>query len=429
MKRKLKLLMLALLLLTWVSTVNSVLGAPEKYKNYMENAEGYYEKELYADALDSYEMALKYNPESIDARIGIAQIYLNMGDSSKYINQCELICEKDTENEEAVAMIMEYYLEKNNIKAAVQKIVQMYRDNPQNKTIEDYYLKLRGSYSEKYCAFDYLSTIVDGYASYCADGKYGIIDRNGEVIVKNTTDMSSIFYGDSEMAAIIENGKACYIDKDGYKVRVPDENYTYLGIVSASRILACLNGKYGYVNKDMEPQTEFEWEDATAIVSKLGAVKKDDKWAIVNNRIEPLTDFIYEDIIYDENRVCSINGLIWGMREGRYCLINSEGEEITKNIYDDVKPFLSDEPTAVKQGLKWGFINKNGEIVIDFQYNDALSFRNGMAPVEMDRWGYIDLDGQFVIEETFDAATPFDESGAATVKIGNFWTIISLYAF
>lgn len=429
MKKKLKAGMFVLLVLAWVSTVNSVIYAPVNYAKYMESARKNYEKELYADSLEDFQKALQYTPDSIEAQLGIAQIYLDMDDRSKYVKQCELICDKDAGNEEIVSMLMEYYIDNNKIKEAAQKIVKMYENNSDNKAVEKYYYKLRGSYEQKYCAYDYISTIVDGYASYASDGAYGIINRNGEVVVKNTVDMSGIFYDKSDMAPMVMDGKAYYVDEDGYKVKVPDEEYSYLGILSSSKIVACLNGKYGYVNKDMEAVTEFEWDDATAIVNKLGAVKKNGKWSIINNKIEQVTDYIYEDIIYDENRICSNNGLIWGMRDGKYCLINSDGEEITGNIFDDARPFLSDEPAAVKKGLKWGFIDENGEIVIDYVYNDALSFRNGMAPAAGDMWGYIDLDGQFVIEETFRAATPFDEGGNAAVKIEDFWTIINLYAF
>lgn len=429
MKKKVRILMIIMLLLAWLTTVDTVVSTPVNYKNCMAKADADYGKELYGAALENYQKALEYMPESVDAQIGTAKVYFATGENRKYIETCEKICECNSDNEQIVEMLMEYYLERNKVEEAVQKIVKMHQDNPDNKMVEKYYQKLRGSYEEKYCAFDYISTIIDGYASYGSEGKYGIITKDGEIVVPNIGSTSGIFYNGSNTALIVEDGKAYYVNKKGFKECIPDEDYSYLGIAAGNKILANYKGKYGYLNRDMIPQSEFQWEDATAIVDKAGAVKMNGKWAIINQKLELVTDYIYEDVIYDENRICSNGGLIWAMREGKYCLVNKDGEEITQNIYDDAKPFLTKEPTAVKKGLKWGFINSEGELVIDCKYNDAKPFRNGLAPVKLDLWGYIDREDQVVIEENFREATPFDEKKNAAVKIEDYWTIIRLYAF
>src|SRR5207249_10656305 len=46
---------------------------------------------------------------------------------------------------------------------------------------------------------------------------------------------------------------------------------------------------------------------------------------------------------------------------------------------------------AVRLGQRWGFIDKNGDFVINPQYHEAGGFGNGLAPVKSaDRWGFID---------------------------------------
>jgi hypothetical protein len=53
-------------------------------------------------------------------------------------------------------------------------------------------------------------------------------------------------------------------------------------------------------------------------------------------------------------------------------------------------------------GSKWGFIDKTGHVVIDFRYEDAWDFRDGMAPVRTGgQWGYIDESGSAVIPPQF----------------------------
>ncbi|MCS7150786.1 MAG: WG repeat-containing protein [Endomicrobia bacterium] len=44
---------------------------------------------------------------------------------------------------------------------------------------------------------------------------------------------------------------------------------------------------------------------------------------------------------------------------------------------------------------KWGFCDKNGNIVIDCKYDYADYFSEGLARVKLgDKWGYIDKSGK-----------------------------------
>jgi len=54
----------------------------------------------------------------------------------------------------------------------------------------------------------------------------------------------------------------------------------------------------------------------------------------------------------------------------------------------------------VKEGGKWGYVNREGEVAIEANYDQAGAFRKGLAVVEMGEgfpvrgWGYIDRRGE-----------------------------------
>lgn len=69
---------------------------------------------------------------------------------------------------------------------------------------------------------------------------------------------------------------------------------------------------------------------------------------------------------------------------------------------------------------KWGYIDKNGKMVIKPEYDKAERFSEGLAAVAINgKWGYIDKLGKFVLEPRFNEAMAFNE-GLAFVKIGGY---------
>jgi hypothetical protein len=75
---------------------------------------------------------------------------------------------------------------------------------------------------------------------------------------------------------------------------------------------------------------------------------------------------------------------------------------------------------------RMGFINKKGEITIDFQYYSVSEFRDGLAIAQKGRdykEGYIDVTGKFVIEPLFDEAFLFSD-GLAKVRTSKKWKYI-----
>ena len=63
----------------------------------------------------------------------------------------------------------------------------------------------------------------------------------------------------------------------------------------------------------------------------------------------------------------------------------------------------------VKIDGKWGFINENGDIIIEPKFDEALSFtENGLAAACLNnKCGFINENGDFVIEPKFDEAGSF----------------------
>jgi hypothetical protein len=90
------------------------------------------------------------------------------------------------------------------------------------------------------------------------------------------------------------------------------------------------------------------------------------------------------------------------------------------NPPEDSTPFVQDPSMLypAKSQKKCGFIDRNGNIIIDLIYKDAGNFSEGLAPVKTadNKWGYIDTTGKMLIEPRFKYVRDFSE-GLAPVSI------------
>ncbi len=72
----------------------------------------------------------------------------------------------------------------------------------------------------------------------------------------------------------------------------------------------------------------------------------------------------------------------------------------------------------------WGYIDKEGNYVVEPKYHDAWNFHEGLAVVKVE-WarGYIDREGNYVIEPKYQYAGPFRD-GKACVMLDDVWEYI-----
>jgi len=228
------------------------------------------------------------------------------------------------------------------------------------------------------------------------NGKYGFMNKLGEVIIKPQFRIAKDFSEGLAMVCVKRKGHFLwgYIDKTGEMVIEPQFTNRQVGNGSNfSENLACvmLDGKYGYIDKTgkmvIEPQ--FELFDAAGI--DVGAFSE---------------------------------GLACVRLHGKYGYIDKKADIVIPSEFETfhIGFRFSQGLVPARFGRKWGFLNKTGEMAIEPQFDNARGFSEGLAVVKIGgRVGFIDKTGSVVIEPRFGGwpfATGFYE-GSAHVQIGN----------
>lgn len=91
---------------------------------------------------------------------------------------------------------------------------------------------------------------------------------------------------------------------------------------------------------------------------------------------------------------------------------------IAEGSYDRVYP-LSENLSRVKKGVKFGFVNQEGTLVISLIFDKAADFSMERARVSLnEKSGFIDKSGEVVIPMMYDRCWSFTE-GLAKVKLND----------
>lgn len=298
-----------------------------------------------------------------------------------------------------------------------------------------------------------LKEFNDGLALVCKDGKYGFINKKGEIVLDFQYSRARAFSNERAWVKD-ENDNEFFIDTTGKKVIELKDLYCiqdfYDGIVAVSRTSKAGSGEY-YINTNGERISEiydtcYFSRDGMAMIqqnkkygfiesssgklvvepiydfgtsyyeSGLAPVQKDGKCGFIDKQGNVVIDFKYK-------YANSFNYNTWsGEEKGRataYVTKDNDSNcyiDIDENEYGSALFFTEGLAYTTKNG-KYGYIEKDGNTVIDYQYTSAGNFKNGLAPVKLNgKWGYIDKIGKMVIETDYDKINEFSDGLAKVEK-------------
>jgi len=263
------------------------------------------------------------------------------------------------------------------------------------------------------------------------DNKQGVFDLNGNEIINVQYDniFTSGKYVNAQNESIIDiynyntkekinidnviavnetlNTKYAIVitTQEKYKIlnlennELKTEEYDYLEYMYDNNFIANKQGKYGIVNA----------ENGTVLLKfKYDLIIKTS-----NNKVAKCIlnkDNITEVFIKDKIAIKSNNINIHIYDN----FINIIGDDCLKyfdfegNILDSTQ-IIDKQLYAKEEKGKWGFVNKNGDIIVEYKYDFVTEFNElGFAGIMKNgKWGSINLNGEVVIEPIYEIDTNY----------------------
>lgn len=192
-----------------------------------------------------------------------------------------------------------------------------------------------------------------GYNSYSKG--FGFLDNKGRSAIRPYYD--EISYFSEGLCFVKRNGKWGVINKKG-TVIIPftyDSDYRDLHF-SEGMAAVNLNGKWGYINKQGEIIVPIIYEDCRPFKNGFAFVKYSGHWGYINQIGKSITLFIYDSVKYGGDYFSEEYAAVRTI-DDKYGYIDRSGRIIIPCIYDKAFP-ISNGIACVSLNGKYGYINK-----------------------------------------------------------------------
>ena len=422
-------LVLVLMLVASVYVLYDGKASTQKeYNAYVETARDYRQQGIYIDAEENYLLAIDVQP-NLELYLELGSLYMDHNLPRMATKLSRNLLKAYPEDAGSYEFALQLYMSKNDYIECYDLIDTMRKRGIESEYMEQLALDIEYQYYFT-AEYDNVTVFGGGMCPVEREGLWGFVDTKGTRYVSLQFVEVGPFSGG--LAPVVDSeGNAYFIDNQGNKKKVilNVENVEKLGLIE-NNVFALYNGEYwGFYDGDGN-HLFGTYQETSNIGNGVAAVNTGNGWQLVDYDGKDLTGKTYEGVHMDEKQIVHRNDRIFVAVGDGYQMIDTSGKVYSKHTYEDVRLFNDTTYAAVKINGKWGFVDKNGDIVLEPQYEDARSFCNGFAAVKVDGlWGYINAEGQMVIVNTFVDAKDFTASGTAFVMVEDEWELLKLYKY
>jgi hypothetical protein len=270
------------------------------------------------------------------------------------------------------------------------------------------------------------------------NGKWGFKNESNEIVIDCIYDQAFDFI--DERAIVKKDNKLGVINLDGELCSSFDYDQIHRfseGLAAVLRYTIDRKAQWGFINYEGKEVIQLKYDGVKKFSEGLGMVRLNDKIGFIDFEGNQVIDFLFSyDNSGDEFEYHNEEYVFYDGRckvyLGNYekdAIIKNQGNVIVSYMdYCVIKPYSEGLAAVAKKiennnnehgwDLIWGFIDLNGNEVIQCRFTFVGSFRDGYAPVSINRkWGYINKKGFVVIPLKYFAARHFSEGLAAVSQI------------
>lgn len=268
-----------------------------------------------------------------------------------------------------------------------------------------------------------------GYIVGTAENKFGIVDCNNQKVLDAKYE---------EIKPLTENG--IYVVKEANSWKLVQKNgeeklteelksvKDIINIKNGNIIIKNENNKMGIINLAGETVLKPVYDEIKFSFTDTYIIKQNDKYGIAKKNDEIVLNPIYKTMSYintadiieasedgitssllNSNLEVKLTGIVTEINTNKgYIKVRQNNEEKYYNFRFEEKQEKDINSTHTlildKKNDKYGYLDKNGKLVVDYKYDDAKEQNEyGYCAVQKDgKWGAINEKGEEIVEPKYD---------------------------
>lgn len=434
MKSNVRVVILALAVLTllgWYQVLGTVGENREAYKEAIERAEQFTAEGIYEKALDAYAEALGYGDteRSMDIRKSMNELYLLCMeddriryDVSGYEKFLSTMLNTYPADPEGYEMNVKYWYGRGKYLKCYDILQRAEKKEVSSAVLEEYKELIKYQCSLQSTRYTNFLPLCQGRMAVLTTDVWNYVSGTGRILLEGNYEEAQPFA--EGLAIVRKNETLRIITEDGTVQRILSGDIL-AGAGCYGSGLAPVQTSSGYRYVDREGMLQLEtYEYASTFCNGIAAVMKNGLWQIIDTEGNVLLDGL-GDVALDGLGRCCAQNVILASSDGMYSLYAPDGTRTGAEVYENADAFEADGVAAVKRDGLWGYIDTEGNWLLDPQFENAESFSCGLAGISVDgMWGFIDASGETVIPCAYEDVGYWNEEGCCMVFSGGFWKLL-----
>ena len=240
---------------------------------------------------------------------------------------------------------------------------------------------------------------INGDYIYVTDenAEVKVYDKKGNEVEVNQNITISTIKENPEYKIYIDTSN----DMTSYSIykgeeKITNGNYNYIGYLSNNNyIVSRQNEKLGVIDQNENIKVEMKY-DTIRKIEGTNLIEADiqatNAIEIYNSNLQKVAEMSNATLTVEENYIKLSN-----TTETKY--FDLEGNE-----KQNTELFPENTIFAKSQNGKWGFVDKTGQVVLDYQYDEVTEQNKyGFAGIKLgNKWGIVDKNGKILVEPTYE---------------------------
>ncbi len=387
---------------------------------------------LYEQAIELYKNTLEYK-NSVQTYLTIEDIYEQYyaEEHTAFVRECYIAdmaqaAAEYPEREEFWLAQIELHQEAENDSKAYDVAKKAKNSGVDGEKLDTLYQQLLYEVELDYKLYTEMKTCLNGYITVNDGNQWTVLDESGEACSSKyqfigliNDDGMGIYTNDIDTRLLDDHE----VTRARLGMGIEDAGYY---TESSGYVPVKIEGKWKYMNTSGE-FLPGEFEEAGCFYNNKAAVKQEDGWYLIDHEGNAVSEK-YTDIKLDLQGNYVQGEVILAKEKDKYHIYDAEFQQIGDFACDDMDICLDNGLIAFKQGEKWGYVDTEGNIVVEPQYEEAKSFSNHMAAVrdENGLWGFINRNYDLVIACEYEDVSYFNQSESCMVSVTDgVWQLMS----